>query len=61
MSFIWPVMLVLLLLIPLFVWLYLRLQERRRRFATSYGTLSMVQEAAGRPLGSRRHLPRPFF
>lgn len=61
MSFIWPVMLVLLLLIPLFVWLYLRLQERRRRFATSYGTLSMVQEAAGRPLGSRRHLPPALF
>lgn len=61
MSFIWPVMLFLLLLIPLFVWLYLRLQERRRRFATSYGTFGMVQEAAGRPLGSRRHLPPALF
>ena len=61
MSFIWPVMLLLLLLIPLFVGLYLRLQQRRRRLAASYGALGLMQEAAGRQLGSRRHLPPALF
>lgn len=61
MSFIWPTMLLLLLLVPLFVWLYLRMQQRRRRFAASFGPLGLVQEAAGRTLGKRRHLPPAFF
>lgn len=61
MSFIWPVMLFSLLLIPLFVLLYLRLQRRRRQAAELYGTLGIVREAAGRPLGSRRHLPPLIF
>jgi hypothetical protein len=52
MSFIWPVMLVLLVLIPLSGVLYILLQQRRRRFAASYGSLGLVQEAAGRELGS---------
>jgi Ca-activated chloride channel homolog len=59
MSFIWPAMLVLLLLIPLFVVLYIMLQ--RRRFAASYGHLGLVQEAAGRRLGTRRHIPPALF
>lgn len=54
-------MLLLLLLVPLFVWLYLRMQQRRRRFAASFGTLGLVQEAAGRKLGKRRHLPPAIF
>ncbi len=61
MSFIWPAMLLLLLLIPLFVGLYLRMQQRRRRLAASYGSLGLVQEAAGRGLGIRRHIPPALF
>ncbi|HLB46463.1 MAG TPA: VWA domain-containing protein [Anaerolineales bacterium] len=61
MSFIWPTMLVLLMLIPLFVGLYLRMQQRRRRLAASYGSLGFVQEAAGRGPGKRRHLPPALF
>jgi Ca-activated chloride channel family protein len=61
MSFIWPAMLLSLLLIPLFVLLYLRMQQRRRQLAASYGSLGLVQEAAGRPLGWRRHLPPLLF
>jgi Ca-activated chloride channel homolog len=56
MTFIWPSMLFSLLLIPLLLALYLRLQQRRRQLATRYGTLGFVQNA-GRPLGRRRHLP----
>jgi Ca-activated chloride channel family protein len=54
-------MLFLLLLVPLFVLLYLRLQQRRRQFAASYGTLGLVQEAAGGRLGLRRHIPPALF
>ena len=45
MSFIWPVMLILLLLIPLCVVLYLRMQRRRRRLMASYGSMGLVQTA----------------
>ena len=61
MSFIWPAMLLSLWLMPLFVALYLRQQQRRRRLAASYGSLGLVQEAAGRQLGSRRHVPPALF
>jgi len=61
MSFIWPAMLFLLLLIPLFVIIYWTLQQRRRRFAANYGSLGFVQEAMGRGLGKRRHVPPALF
>ena len=61
MSFIWPAMLLLLLLIPLCVGLYIMLQQRRRRFAASYGSFGLVQEAAGHGLGLRRHIPPALF
>ena len=65
MSFIWPAMLLLLLLIPLCIVLYVRLQRRRRRFAASYGNLGLMQAAAGaaqrRSLGARRHIPPALF
>jgi Ca-activated chloride channel family protein len=61
MSFIWPSMLLSLLLIPVFVLLYLRIQQRRRRLTASYGSLGMVREGAGRRLGGRRHTPAALF
>ncbi len=61
MTFIWPMMLLFLLLIPLFVMLYLRMQQRRRQLATRYGTLGQLREGAGRPLGRRRHIPPALF
>jgi Ca-activated chloride channel family protein len=61
MSFIWPVMLVSLLSVPLFGLLYVWLGRRRRRFAERYGSLGIVQEAAGRQLGRRRHIPPALF
>ncbi len=61
MTFIWPAMLLSLLLIPLFAVLYLRLQRRRRRFVASYGNLGFVQAtSAGKP-GLRRHIPPALF
>lgn len=61
MSFIWPMMLLSLLLVPLFVAVYLRQQRLRRRLAASYGSLGLVQAAAGRRLGTRRHIPPALF
>jgi Ca-activated chloride channel family protein len=57
MSFIWPAMLLLLFLIPLFVALYMRLQRRRQRLAASYGQFGLAQG----PAGLRRHIPPALF
>lgn len=61
MSFIWPVMLILLLLVPLCIGLYVRLQQRRRRILAQYGSFGFVRASAGRPLGRRRHVPPALF
>lgn len=52
MSFIWPAMLVLLLLVPLLAGWYARLQQRRRQLAARHGGFGV---APG--LGRRRYLP----
>ena len=61
MSFIWPVMLLLLLLIPLGVVLYVRMQRRRQRLAAAYGSFGLGQPATGRRPGARRHIPLAVF
>ncbi|MBV9789719.1 MAG: VWA domain-containing protein [Chloroflexi bacterium] len=61
MSFIWPIMLLSLLAVPLAVWLYLRLQQRRRQALERYGSLGFVQGAGGNRLGARRHIPPALF
>jgi Ca-activated chloride channel family protein len=61
MEFQWPLMLLLLGLLPLFIGFYLRLQRLRRALAARYGSLGFVQEAPGRGLGARRHLPPALF
>lgn len=61
MKFIWPAMLLFLLLIPVFVYLYVRMQQRRRKLATSYGSLGMMQGAVRNRLGARRHVPPAIF
>lgn len=55
MAFIWPRMLLLLLLVPLGIVLYTRQQQRRRRLAASYAGF-------GVPLATRRrHVPPALF
>ena len=61
MTFIWPYLLLSLLLVPLLVLLYLRLQRRRERIAASYGTLGIVQRAGSKTPGWRRHAPYVLF
>ena len=59
MSFVWPVLLILLLAAPALLLVYLRVQRRRRD--ASLGDMSWVRDGRGSKLGSRRHLPPMFF
>ena len=55
-SFSWPIVLWLLLLVPAIIALYVLLLRRRRKGAFRYPNLALVREAAQGP-GWRRHVP----
>jgi Ca-activated chloride channel homolog len=59
-TFLWPVMLWLLLAVPVVVLAYLLLLRRKRKLALRYASLSMVQAAMGASRRFRRHVP-PFI
>lgn len=61
MSFLWPPLLVLLLIVPLSIAAYILLLRRRGRYAVRYSSLSLVREAASHQTWWRRHLPFIFF
>ena len=61
MTFIWPDMLFLLLAAPLLVFVYLRLQVRRKRLAAVYGAAATTGDKARPGPGWRRHVPPTFF
>lgn len=61
MSFIWPQMLISLLLLPLLAALYLWFLRQRQQSVANLGALGVVQNQQGRPLGWRRHVPVAFF
>ena len=60
MSFLWPMMLCSLVLLPLIAGLYMRALQRRRRFSTS-AAFGLAQDSAGNSTGRRRHLPPLLF
>lgn len=61
MTFLWPSMLLSLLAVPLLVFLYLRMQQRRRKLADSFNLFrSEITAQMSRP-GIRRHIPPVFF
>jgi Ca-activated chloride channel family protein len=61
MSFIWPAMLLFLVVVPLFIGIYILLQQRRRRLTARYGDLGLFQGGVGRGPGIRRHIPPALF
>ena len=61
MVFLWPTLLWLLLVAPLFVLLYWWLLHRRKKTAMSYSSLSLVREAMGPGQRLRRHIPPALF
>ena len=60
MSFIWPAMLISLLLIPLAVGLYIWLQRRRQQRIARFGSFGLAF-TGGKSLGARRHIPPVLF
>lgn len=60
MSLIWPAMLASLLLLPLLVALYLRVERRRYELAARFGGLGL-SATGGVPPGRRRHLPPALY
>lgn len=50
-----------LLLIPIFIWLYVRLMRRRQQTVSNLGPLGVVQNTSGQDLGRRRHIVPALF
>jgi Ca-activated chloride channel homolog len=61
MSFLWPNMLWLLLLVPVLILVYILIQRRKKKYALRYSSLSLIREALGRGPGFRRHIPQLLF
>ena len=61
MTFLWPEMLWLLLLVPVLVAGYFYLLRRKQQAALRYASLNMVKEAMGRGQKYRRHIPPVLF
>ena len=61
MTFLWPEMLWLLLLVPALVAGYFYLLRRKQQTALKYASLSMVKEAMGAGQRFRRHIPPLLF
>lgn len=61
MSFAWPWLLLLQLLIPLLIALYIWILRRKRKFAVRYSSLSLIREALPERSRWRRHLPFALF
>lgn len=61
MTFIWPLLLISLIIIPIAVVFYLVLLRRRRQLTASYGKLGLFQNAISKNPGFRRHIPPILF
>lgn len=61
MSFIWPAMLLMLLVVPLLIGAYVWLQRRNAGDAGQLDALGFVPTAQSRKLGWRRHVPFAIF
>lgn len=56
MTFIWPWMLITLLMIPLFVWGDMQLRRRRQQAAADLGPLRVMKDGSGRNPDRQRHV-----
>jgi Ca-activated chloride channel family protein len=61
MTFLWPELLWLLLLVPVIVGVYLLLLRRKHRLAVRYASLAMVRDAIDGSNRFRRHVPPLLF
>ena len=60
-SFAWPELLWLLLLLPVLVGVYVLLLRRKKKSAVRYANLGMIKEAMGPGSRIRRHVPPALF
>src|SRR5262249_40885008 len=60
-TFIWPAMFVLLLLAPVFVVVYIRMQQRRRAQAAQFSNPAARPAQLSRWRRARRHIPPIIF
>lgn len=61
MTFLWPEMLWLLVLVPVVAAAYLWLLRRKKKTAVRYAGLAMIREAMGASNTMRRHVPPVLF
>jgi len=61
MTFLFPEILWLLLLVPMLVIVYIVIQWRRKKYTLRYSSLLLVKEALGRRRSIRRHIPPILF
>lgn len=61
MSFVWPTLLISLVLIPVLLYIYIRMQRRRKALAAKFGALGFVRDASGRGPGTYQHVPPMMF
>lgn len=61
MTFIWPAFLLSLVIIPVLIIFYARLQKRRKQISDQYGQFGAMRAASGRGPGIRRHVPPAIF
>lgn len=61
MTFIWPAMLLSVLVLPALVALYAHMHRRRQQIAARFGSLGLTQQSSGRGPGLRRHIPAALF
>lgn len=61
MTFIWPRMLLTLLLVPILIWGYVWLFKKHQRMAAELGPMSLLQNSSGDRLGNQRHTSPLIF
>ncbi|MGZ8198550.1 MAG: VWA domain-containing protein, partial [Burkholderiales bacterium] len=61
MTFLWPHLLWLLLIVPVLVAAYVIVLRRKKKAAVRYASLAMVRDALGAGQTLRRHLPPALF
>ena len=61
MTFLWPEMLWLLLLVPTLIAVYVLILRRKKKAALRYASLSLIRESLGAGQRFRRHIPPVLF